>query len=199
MNTMQFFNNARAYVPASIHKELTNTFPLFQYRVRANPIIQQLPEEPPPELPINENKIKWGEATWFLLHTLSYKIKSEAFLQIKEDILQIIYTICTNLPCPTCSNHAKEYLDTNKLFLINSKDGLQKFLYTFHNVVNKRKGYAFFDYAEFEDKYSKAITNSIIQNFMFYFRDKSRVTKLMASDFNRTHIVKMLTNWFQKI
>jgi len=143
-------------------------------------------------------KMKWGEPTWFLLHTLSYKVKDEVFTQFKDELLRIVYVICTNLPCPTCSDHAKTYLDGINMRAIQTKEQLKIMLFNFHNVVNKKKGYANFSYEDFEAKYSKAVTTNIIHNFMPYFADRSRSPKLMASDFQKTYIVKMLKEWFQK-
>jgi len=204
MNTMQFFNNARAYVPASVSRNPSSSpkynFALSQIGYKpqnVQPIVQPRIEPVDPILPPPEKKMKWGEPIWFLLHTISYKIKDAEFDKLKSNLLQIMYTICTNLPCPDCSNHAKEYLDTNHFYNIQTKVQLQRFLFTFHNVVNQKKGFPLFDFADLPDKYSRAITTNIIQNFMFHFKDRSRSTKLMASDFSRTHIVKMLTEWFQ--
>ena len=67
--------------------------------------IQQLVQRPPPPLPPSNparKPMRWGEPTWFLLHTLSVKIKEEHFSQIKDELLSIINNICSNLPCPDC-------------------------------------------------------------------------------------------------
>ena len=154
------------------------------------------PQEQPPAT--TTGKMLWGEPVWFLLHTLSYKVKEDIFLEFKDDLIRIIYTICTNLPCPTCSEHAKTYLDRINTKAIQTKEQLKLMLFTFHNVVNKKKGYPFFSYEDCEAKYANAITVNIIQNFMPFFQDKSRSPKLMASDFQKTYIVKMLKDWFQK-
>lgn len=145
-----------------------------------------------------DKKIKWGEPTWYLLHTMSYKVKNNVFPQIKNELLNIIYTICTNLPCPSCSEHARQYLDRINVRGIQTKEDLKIALFNFHNEVNKKKGYPIFLYDDCEAKYSKAIPINIIQNFMPYFADKSRSPKLMASDFQKSYIVKMLKEWFQK-
>jgi hypothetical protein len=50
----------------------------------------------------------------------------------------------------------------------------------------------------FNEKYSKAVTVNIIQNFMIHFQDKHRSPKLIASDLQRTHIARELKDWFQK-
>jgi len=142
-------------------------------------------------------KVLWGPPTWFLLHTLSCKIYEDRFAALSNDILKLIYMICTNLPCPDCANHAKTYLDGINFNAIQTKEDLKKMLFNFHNTVNQRKGYPIFSYTDYTTKYSKAITTNIIENFMHYFSDRTRSPKLMASDFQRTHIVKYLRTWFQ--
>jgi len=142
-------------------------------------------------------KVAWGAPTWFLLHTISCKVYEDQFAAISNDILKLIYMICTNLPCPDCANHAKIYLDGINFNTIQTKEDLKKMLFNFHNTVNQRKGYPIFSYTDYTAKYSKAITINIIENFMHYFSDRTRSPKLMASDFQRTHIVKYLTTWFQ--
>ena len=99
------------------------------------PILEQ-PIQPPIEnVP---KKVKWGEPTWFLLHTLSVKVKESEFKNIRVELLNQIYAICTNLPCPDCANHAKNYLDGINFNTIQTKEDLKMLLYTFHNNVNKR-------------------------------------------------------------
>ena len=198
MNTLLYSNRVNLPNPIKIkqnpaplgyQKMMANVF--VKPRVQPSAVIQDTPNPTP-------NKMKWGEPTWFLLHTLSYKIKDDVFAQYKDDLLRIIYAICTNLPCPTCAEHAKTYLDGINMKTIQTKEQLKMMLFNFHNVVNKKKGYAIFLYDECEAKYSNAITVNIIQNFMPHFQDRSRSPKLMASDFQKTYIVKMLKEWFQK-
>ena len=38
-----------------------------------------------------EKKMKWGEPTWFLFHTLAHKIKEDNFSQIKNDFLNMCF------------------------------------------------------------------------------------------------------------
>lgn len=146
----------------------------------------------PPVIP----KVKWGEPTWFLLHTLSIKVKDEYFHQIRQDLLNRIYAICTNLPCPTCSEHAKTYLDGINFNTIQTKEDLKRMLHVFHNSVNQRKGYPIFPYEEVESKYSLAITNNIIVNFMKHFSDRNHNIKLVAGDMMRFQLCDVLKKWF---
>jgi hypothetical protein len=148
--------------------------------------------------PVTRTKtMKWGEPTWFLFHTLSYKIKDEYFVIIREELLNIIYTICYNLPCPDCANHASDYLKSINFNSIQTKEQLKKMLFIFHNVVNTRKGYELFPYENFDDKYSKANTINIIQNFMVYFKNKHSSIHMIANDLHRNRIANSLMEWFK--
>jgi len=143
-------------------------------------------------------KVKWGEPTWFLFHTLSVKVKDSDFQKIRVDLLNRIYAISTNLPCPDCANHAKLYLDGINFNTIQTKEDLKQMLFTFHNEVNKRKGYPQFPYEELDAKYSLAVTNNIIRNFMYHFSDRNRSIKLMASDLFRARLCELLKTWFNE-
>jgi hypothetical protein len=143
-------------------------------------------------------KMKWGEPTWYLFHTLSHKMKDEYFFQIKNDFLQICFLICRYLPCPLCAEHATQHMQGINFNAINTKQQLKDLFFEFHNIVNKKKGFAIFSKTDLDDKYSKAITINIIQNFMFYFRDRSKSIRMIADDFFRERTIKQLNEWFSK-
>ena len=148
------------------------------------------PENPPVK------KVKWGEPTWFLFHVLSVKLKESEFAKIRTELLNNIYAICINLPCPDCANHAKVYLDNTNFNTIQTKEDFKLLMFKFHNDVNKMKGYPLFDYNELNEKYSLAITNNIIRNFMFHFSDRNRSIKLLATDLHRSRLCATLKEWF---
>lgn len=155
-------------------------------------IPEQIAVATPPTIP----KVKWGEPTWFLLHTLSVKVKDSEFSRIRQDLLNRIYAICTNLPCPTCAEHAKSYLDGINFNAIQTKEDLKRMLHAFHNTVNERKGYPIFPYDEVDAKYSLAITNNIIINFMKHYSDRNHNIKLVAGDMMRFQLCDVLKKWF---
>lgn len=162
------------------------------------------PQPPSPQIqqpaPIQEEpkkKMIWGAPVWFFFHTIAEKIKNESFQLLRYELLNNIYSVAINLPCPICSNHAKEYLDRINFNAIQNKNDLKNMLFQFHNEVNKRKGYPLFSISDLDEKYSKAITVNIIQNFIFHFQDKQRSPKLIANDLQRVHIAKRLKEWFQ--
>ena len=217
MNGLQFLK-IQSNIPYSTSTFIrepssTQNISLFSFSGKRNVINQQIVVQnplyrsiqptrpvssPSPSVPIEETpkKMKWGEPTWFLFHTISYKIKDEYFLNIREELLNTIYTIATNLPCPDCANHAKEYLDRVHFLKIKTKDELIVLLYRFHNELNQKKGFNIFPFENLNEKYSKANTINIIQNFMFHFQDRSRSIKLIATDLYRSRVAERLKGWF---
>lgn len=141
-------------------------------------------------------KVKWGEPIWFLLHTLSIKVKESEFQRIRTELLNNVYAICVNLPCPDCSNHAKTYLDNINFNTIQTKMDFIMLIHKFHNDVNKMKGYPHFPFEQLHEKYSLAITNNMIRNFMIHFSDRNRSKKLLATDLSRANLCNILKNWF---
>jgi len=150
-----------------------------------------------PELP-KLKKMKWGEPTWFLFHTLAQKVKEENFNMIKDGLLNNIMTICGNLPCPACADHALSYMKKIQPAAIRTKQDLKNMLYVFHNEVNKRKGFDVFPHDQLDEKYSKANTVNIIQYFVNAFEDKHKSIHMIANDMHRGRITKKLIAWFQE-
>ena len=145
-----------------------------------------------------KKSMKWGEPTWFMFHTLAEKVKPEYFQEIRMDLLNIIYTICTNLPCPDCARHATSYLNSINFHAIRAKDDLRLMLHAFHNSVNKRKGFPDFPLDQLTPKYSVANTVNIIHYFMPFFEDKHASIRMIADDMHRARIALQLKAWFNK-
>lgn len=139
----------------------------------------------------------WGKPTWHLLHTMAEKIQNIPFSNNRSEILQIIYTICINLPCPTCAEHAKEYMIKHKLFQIMTKNELKMFLFKFHNSVNVRKHMPIFDEQNLT-QYARAIPKNIIEHFLIAYNRKSKNIRLLADDMHRENITTYLKGWFQR-
>jgi hypothetical protein len=158
------------------------------------PIIQRgIPPQPP-----TEKKMKWGEPTWILLHSMAEKIKEESFPLLRKELLDIIYTICTNLPCPMCSEHAKAHLDSIYFKTIDTKERLKNMLYSFHNSVNKRKNMRIFPYEELTEKYENVKMIPAIQQFLHFFKERSNNIRLMIMEQQRRHIIVKIHFWLAK-
>ena len=200
---MKFIRNTQN-IPYQTNENITQTTQIvpnmINYRRRGLSIpkvsndIPNIPEPIKPE----QTKMVWGEPIWYLFHTLAEKVKVDAFTSIRSELLNNIFAISTHLPCPICSDHAKEYLGKINFNIITKKDDLKNMLFEFHNVVNKRKGYPIFSKSELDEKYSKANTINIIKNFMIHFKDKHRSPKLMADDLQRSRIASTLKDWFER-
>ncbi len=83
-------------------------------------------------------KYEWGNATWYLFHIIAEKLTNDIYIVEKSNIINLITTICNNLPCPSSSEHASKYLLTINFNNINSNEDLKMFFFKFHNLVNIR-------------------------------------------------------------
>jgi len=145
----------------------------------------------------NGKKILWGEPFWNLFHVLAEKVGEDNFTIIRMELLNLIYTICSNLPCPDCKNHAVRYLNGVNFKTIKSKDQLKTMLFDFHNVVNVRKSYPLFPRNLLDSKYECANIISIINDFLKSFSHKHKGSfGLIADDMHRQKLISTLSKWF---
>ena len=138
-------------------------------------------------------KKEWGNATWYLFHTLSFKMKDQYFDELKNDFLNICLNICTNLPCPDCSDHAVAIMKNLNRDNIKTKKDLQLFFFDFHNSVNRRVRKPVFN-EEQMFMYHKAITNNIVFNYITIMSKNQNNIKLLSNSFHRD----MTMNYFKK-
>lgn len=145
--------------------------------------------------PLAKKSMKWGEPVWFFLHTLAHKVRDERFTSIRTDLLKHIYTICTNLPCPDCSLHAKNYLNGINFNNIQTKNDLKNMLYSFHNSVNKRKGFSEFPIEQLNQKYEEANFSAISNYFFNVFLDKHSSPRMISDDVYRARLTYNIRAW----
>ena len=169
---------------------------------RITPLIQpnvvNVPTPPPQTDSSKPKKMRWGEPTWYLFHALAEKVKEDKFHIVRQELLNTIYSICKNLPCPLCANHATEYMNGINFNTIQTKQNLIDLLWKFHNEVNQRKGVAVFPFDQLKDKYSKSILPNIIQLFMIHFKDKHASIRMIADDMFRAQLSIKIQGWFQQ-
>ena len=82
--------------------------------------------------------MRWGAPTWYMFHTLAEKVKEDCFGALRRELLNVIFTICANLPCPDCASHASEYMRGINFNAIKTKQNLKDLFFNFHNVVNEK-------------------------------------------------------------
>lgn len=157
-----------------------------------------------PSLPSREEvkkeqsgKIKWGAPTWYLFHVLAEKVKKDSFPSIRKELLDIIFAICTNLPCPDCANHATRFMQGVNYDTIVTKLDLKELLFRFHNSVNARKGFPIFSRSELDDMYSRANTSNIIINF--YNNFKTTNMKVTTNSFYRVTSFNNIKSWLNRM
>jgi hypothetical protein len=197
---MIFTTKTKQHVSQSkpIQQVQTNTFSS-RWTTRPNvrkDVPASSPAPPPTPVAPAKKPMKWGEPTWFLFHTIAEKIKPEHFNEYKNELFEIIKTICYTLPCPDCAKHATEYINKVHFQNIRSKEDLQLLLWSFHNEVNKRKGFALFPFENVNTKYSTANTRNIIQHFIYHHQDKHASFRMIADDLNRARVTNNIRNWF---
>ena len=140
------------------------------------------------------SKKEWGQATWYLFHTLAEKIDEDYYIKNKAEFFKIVALICSNLPCPECAKHSAEILRRLNIESIKTRDELIKFFFDFHNHVNitvKKASYKKDDLV----LYKKANIGNIIQNFFDKFFVKFYNEKLLMHNFNRSGIKTTLTTY----
>ena len=144
----------------------------------------------------NGKKMKWGEPFWILFHVLAEKIKESEFPRLRESLLNLIFTICSNLPCPDCTNHSIQYLNGINFNTIRTKEDFKMMMYNFHNAVNRRKDYPIFP-KEGLEKYSRGNVIPIIENFMQFFLINHKNFHLLADDIQRRRVSDGVRKWFK--
>ncbi len=178
----------------SITSQKTSIFRHFPHN-KIPPSIPPISNNPSPQPNNNENVMTWGKPTWFLFHTLAEKVIESRFLEIRAGLLDVVYSICLNLPCPKCAEHAKAHLNAINFNKIRTKEDFKMLFFDFHNYVNSKKGYAIYKYEEL-NKYETAITKNIIYNFFIEYNAKSRNVKYLADDLHRQRLSSSLKKWF---
>lgn len=193
------FTNVRSqhsYIGNLIQQNNPANINISMVRYRRPMSIVPVPAAP---VPIEENKpkkMKWGEPTWFLFHVLAEKVKEYQFANIRVELLNVVYTICSNLPCPDCANHATAYLNGINYRAIQTKEQFKQLFFVFHNIVNAKKNFPIFPRDELETKYSQMELIPTLYNFMSHFQDKHKSIRMIANDFHRSRIADQLKQWF---
>jgi hypothetical protein len=167
------------------------TFPLFFRKMNVTVVPTVVPTVKPPEM-----KIKWGEPTWNLFHTLAQKIIPEDFFSMRTDIFELIRNICYNLPCPDCANHARNYINSVNFNNITNNNHLKELFFAFHNNVNARKEFPIFPRDQLESRYDVMDIHNVVNLFLMHFRDKHKSTRMLADDLFRAKLANKIEKWF---
>ena len=139
------------------------------------------------------SKKLWGNACWYLFHSLAYKIKPERIDLIKP-IISAIKNVCSNLPCPDCSNDATYLLSSLRENSIKSKDDLIHALWMFHNKINKKLGVKHFTLEESNKLYNKANLKNILINFNKVMNYNISNSRMMLYTMSKRNAINNMNN-----
>lgn len=135
----------------------------------------------------------WGPSTWIFMHTLAAKIKETSFPVIGPNLILILIQICNNLPCPECSQHAKQFWSKVKTANIKSKSDLINLLFVFHNMVNKRKQLRPFKYENLQYYETRNVVETY-NTFARNFNTRGNMN-LINESFHRNMMLSSLRTW----
>jgi hypothetical protein len=135
----------------------------------------------------------WGPPLWVLFHGIVCKIKDDKFSFMGPQFFNIIKQICSNLPCPDCSQHATYFLSRVDFSKIKTKEDFIMLLYTFHNSVNKRNGKPLYSVSQL-DSYNNVNLVVACRNFSVAYKTRGNM-KLLADNFQRQMIMQNLSKW----
>lgn len=136
----------------------------------------------------------WGNATWDMIHTITYKLKEEHVNKVIE-LFEILYQICVNVPCPYCMEHARKTLLGVNKHRIKTKNDLIKVFFDFHNMVNTRLKKKQYTMNEFNEKYSKLNTVNVINYFIKIYSINVKNDKAIANNWCRRRTISMFSSY----
>ena len=136
----------------------------------------------------------WGPVIWTFLHTMIEKLKNDKHA---KELFDMICLIITHLPCPSCSAHAKLYLNRNskKTSCLTTKQQVKDFLFTFHNNVNLRVNKKQLIYEDFKDFYKTHKLNLTFNHFRNVYNTRGNMV-LIVESFQRNIALKKISHWF---
>jgi uncharacterized membrane protein YheB (UPF0754 family) len=137
----------------------------------------------------------WGPPIWLFFHTITSKIKDGLDVNVYKGLFRIIKTICKNLPCPTCSTDATQFLSQINEDVINSKQKLINHIYIFHNYVNKKNKKPLFNYNKILNYNQIELAASIRQFIRAY--NTSGNMNLLNESFQRQLTIKEFRRWLR--
>lgn len=81
----------------------------------------------------------WGPAWWKVLHDATFVYPATPTEAHQHNMLTFLEYISRVLPCNKCKRHMINYIEHNPPH-VHSARGLQKWVWTYHNQVNRKLG-----------------------------------------------------------
>ena len=140
----------------------------------------------------------WGPCIWKTIHTLTVKIKDSHFYSKKNELIQLIFKICTNLPCPLCSSHSINLLKKYKVKYIMKKEDLIKIMFKIHNEINIKLKKEIYDYEKVIPLYKSYSLKSILNDYYDKNMYSQFSEKMMLYNFHKNEFLKYFKNYVIK-
>lgn len=137
----------------------------------------------------------WGPCIWKTIHTLTVKIKDNHFNDQKKGLIEIIFKICANLPCPSCASHASGLLKKYKVKFITTKEQLIKAMCKIHNEVNIRLKKKIFTYENVIPLYSSYNLKDILNDYYNKNIESRFAEKMMLHNFHKNEFLKFFKKY----
>ena len=111
----------------------------------------------------------WGKYFWGTLHFISLSYPNSPTEEDKTKIKQVILSIADVLPCVICREHFNELLKEFPLndYVLQNKKNLVLWLFTLHNIVNKRNNKKIFTVDDYYKKYIYQPQQSCNLNYIY--------------------------------
>jgi hypothetical protein len=139
---------------------------------------------------------EWGPPVWTFFHVLAANIREDSYKLVGPQIFMLISKIARYLPCPDCSEHAAQFLAKIGPPAYATKTDLQRMLYVFHNVVNKRKNKSM-PGPEILESYQNMNMIDVYNKFIAVYNTRGNM-KLLADSFQRQLIITDVKRWMTK-
>ena len=130
----------------------------------------------------------WGPFIWTFFHALAENVREEKFAEIKLNLFGTIKNICSFLPCPECSLHAKHFLSKVNIDKIKTKQDFRSLLYIFHNMVNKKNNKPLYSFSQIQ-KYSSVNVLHAFNQLVKVYNTNGNMN-LLTDTFHRGLVVK---------
>lgn len=132
----------------------------------------------------------WGPCVWKTLHIITIKIKDSSFIKLKDEMINIIISIVSNLPCPLCSSHANLLLRKHKIRSIKTKNELIHTMYLIHNEVNKRLKKNLFNKEDLINKYKNMNFKNVLNDYYVMIQKSKYNEKMLLYSFHKSNFLK---------
>ena len=107
-----------------------------------------------------------GPKKWNALHLTAINYPSQATRADRERGRRALWRIVTTLSCPNCVRHATSYFARFPPDLSGS-EGLQIWVWRFHNSVNARLGKKLVPFEEYQDMYREDIERARVDDLSY--------------------------------